>query len=240
MSLRERLRQIIRAVREAPSYPDSLDAARQETGYFRQELEHSEQERKRLDAALREQAYRLDFAEHRAEAALAALGEFCPRLSFVEELKRLYAAISPGLDPGGFTLYRAAVKMTGFDPATAFPYEENRGLFTEADGRQLLRYLIAVHFHAVDWTVVPGTCCEAAPLREVDASTPEYQTFETELYRAALTRMGFEDVLAHDEEITRKDGVKETEEKISMKKEKLEAERAPAFPVRQQKRGDAR
>ncbi len=109
MSLRERLRQIVRAVREPPSYPDSLDTAHQETGYFRQELGHSERERERLDAALREQAHRLDFTEHRAEAALAALGEFCPRLSSVEEMKRLYAVISPSLDPSGFTLFRTEV-----------------------------------------------------------------------------------------------------------------------------------
>lgn len=240
MSLRERLRQMVRAVREIPSYPDSLDTARREAGYFRQELEHSEQERERLEIALREKAYRLGFAEHRAEAALAALVEFCPRLSSAEEMKRLYTAISPALDPGGFTLYRTAVKLTGLDTASAFPYEDSRGLFTEADGRQLLHYLIADLFHAVDWTIVPGTCYESASLREVDTAAPEYRAFETELYRAALTRMGFEIVLANDTEITRKDEVMKMEEKISKRKEKLEAEGAPARPPRRQKRGDAR
>ena len=28
---------------------------------------------------------------------------------------------------------------------------------TEADGHQLLKYLTALHFHAVRWEVVPGT-----------------------------------------------------------------------------------
>ncbi len=217
MSLRERLRQMIRAVWESPSAPDSLEAARRETGYYRQEWERNKQERERLDAALREQGHRLDFAERRAEAALAVLGAFCPCLSSVEEMKRLYDAISPSLDSSGFTLYRVAAKMTGFDPASAFPYEDSRGLFTEADGHQLMRYLIADHFHAVDWTVVPGTCCEAATLREVNTTTPEYLAFETKLYRAVLSRMGFEDILHHEhsEEISRKDEVMEMEDKIT-------------------------
>lgn len=90
---------------------------------------------------------------------------------------------------------------TTIDVSTFFPYEENRGVFTSMNGRQLLEWITAAHFNAVDWTVVQGTCCEAATLREVDTSTPEYQAFEQKLYRAVLTRMGFEDLLGPSEHI---------------------------------------
>lgn len=115
----------------------------------------------------------------------------------LDMLKQIYQQNAPRHDPEGFKLYRAAVEMTGFDLYGTFCYEDNRGMFEEADGHQLLRYLIAGHFHAVDWSIVPGTCYEAATLLEVDTSTPEYQAFEKELYEKALERMGVHYVLAY-------------------------------------------
>lgn len=108
----------------------------------------------------------------------------------LDMLKQLYQQNAPRHDPEGFKLYRAAEEMTGFDLYSTFCYEDNRGMFEEADGHQLLRYLIAGHFHAVDWSIVPGTCYEAATLRDVDITTPEYKKFERRLYADALKKMG--------------------------------------------------
>lgn len=108
----------------------------------------------------------------------------------LEELKQLYQKNASQLDPEGFKLYCTAVNITGFNLYGTFYYEDNRGMFEEANGHQLLRYLIAGHFHAVDWSIVPGTCYEAATLREVDTTTPEYKKFEQELYAKVLERMG--------------------------------------------------
>lgn len=108
----------------------------------------------------------------------------------LEELKQLYQKNAPQLDSEGFKLYRAAVNITGFDLYGTFYYEDNRGMFEEANGHQLLRYLIAGHFHAVDWSIVPGTCYEAATLQEVDTTTPEYKKFEQDLYAEVLEKMG--------------------------------------------------
>ena len=58
------------------------------------------------------------------------------------------------------------------------------------DGWGLLRWLTAERFGAVRWEVVPGTCHERAVLGQVDASAPEYQQFERELYTKALERLG--------------------------------------------------
>ena len=63
-----------------------------------------------------------------------------------------------------------------------------------------MRYLTAARFGALEWTVVPGTCCESAALLDVDTSTSEYCVFEQQLYRRVLERMGFRGVLAPEQE----------------------------------------
>ena len=123
------------------------------------------------------------------------LKEFSPRLSTTEEMKRFYDAVSYGLDPNGFTLHRMAERLAGLDTVSLFPYEDARGMFEAAGGRELLKYLTAYCFGAVEWEIVPGTTYERAALGEVDTSTPEYQRFEEQLYRSVLERMGFDGLL---------------------------------------------
>lgn len=194
------LKDMLRAIREYPALSANLETARTELLQVRQALEQSEQERKSLGLTLSEQKNYMNFLSHQSAALQNALKEFCPRLSSVEDMKRLYNALAPSMDAQGFTLYRMAEKLTGLDVSSYFPYEDNRGLFEEADGRQFLRYLTAARFHAVDWAVVPGTSYESATLREVDTSTPEYQAFEKQLYEKALERMGFQDLLTLEQE----------------------------------------
>ena len=196
------LRDVIRAIREYPALSADLKTARSELRQSQQALERSEQECKSLNLKIGEQLHYVDFLSHQSVALQAALREFCPQLTSVEDRKRFYDAIAPSMDPQGFTLYRMAKDLTGIDVSSFFPYEDNRGLFEEADGRQLLRYLTAAHFHAVDWTVVPNTTYERAALREVDTSSPEYRAFEQELYGKALERMGFQDILAPNQEVS--------------------------------------
>ncbi len=84
-------------------------------------------------------------------------------------------------------LYDAALAISGYPNLPGeFPYEDNRGVFDEADGHQLLKYLTALHFHAVRWEAVPGTPYEKAVLLDVDTATPEYRAFEKQLYTRVL------------------------------------------------------
>lgn len=73
-------------------------------------------------------------------------------------------------------------------------------MFEEMEGHQLLGWLTAVHFQAVDWDIIPGSTYEYTTLREVDTTTPEYQAFEKQLYAKVLERMGFENMLAQEQE----------------------------------------
>ena len=69
-------------------------------------------------------------------------------------------------------------------------------MFEVMEGHQLLDWLIAVHFQAVEWEIIPNSTYESATLLEVDTTTPEYQEFEKQLYKKVLERMGFEGILA--------------------------------------------
>lgn len=150
----------------------------------------------------------LERAKEETGAYRAALLAVCPSLSSTEEMKQLYHTIAPHLDEYGFELYRAAKQLTGIDVCGEFSYEDNLGMFGEMDGNQRLRYLIAAHFHAMEWSVVPGTCHEKATLLAVDTTTLEYREFEQKLYSKVLERMGFQDILAPSREPVR-DAVKD-------------------------------
>ena len=213
------LREMLRAIREYPAIHAELDTARSELRQAQQALGQSEQEQGSLRLTLDEQKDYTNFLSHKAEALQEALMEFCPKLSTPEELKRFYDAISSSMDERGFTLYRMAKELTGIDVPSCFPYEDNRGLFEEMSGHSLLDWLTAVHFRAVDWDIISGSTYEAATLREVDTSTPEYQAFEKQLYEKVLGRMGFQDLLEPD-----RDG----------------PARTPGHPPPQPKRGDTR
>ena len=72
-------------------------------------------------------------------------------------------------------------------------------MFEEASGHQLMDYLTAYLFGAVDWEIIPGSTYESASLGEVDTTTPEYRQFERRLYGRVLERMGFDEFLIPEE-----------------------------------------
>lgn len=196
------LRDIIRAIREYPTIHAELETARFELRQTRQALEQGTQEQDSLRLTLEKQKDYTEFLSGKAEALQEALTEFCPKLSTPGDMKRFYDTISPSIDASGFTLYRVAKELTGIDVSWLFSYEDNRGLFEVMDGHQLMGWLTAAHFQAVDWTPLPGTTYESATLLEVDTSTPEYQAFEKQLYTKVLERMGFQDVLAPNQDVS--------------------------------------
>ena len=122
-------------------------------------------------------------------------------LDKAEELKELYERVASQYDPDGFRLYFAAQEITGIKRLwEEYPYEDACGRFTAADGHELLKYLTALHFHAVRWEVVPGTPYEKAVLLDVDTATPEYRAFEKQLYTQALRDLGFQGLLPQEQE----------------------------------------
>lgn len=197
MSLLDRLREFC----EYPDVRTRLEMTRRELSQAQTALEKSKLECQRLSGDCGEARRRADFSEKKSAALQAALDVFCPKLESLAEMMKFYELISPSLDPQGFTLYHTAEKMTGIDLYSYFAYEDSRGMFETMNGRQLLRWLTAARFDAVEWEIVTGTIYEQALPREVDTSTPEYQAFECSLYRKVLDRMGFGDLLAPEKAV---------------------------------------
>ena len=133
---------------------------------------------------------RLYAAEQQAEAFREVVKALCTSVDTAEDLKRLYQTAASYLDNAGFNLFSAVKEITGFCLGREFPYEDTCGCFEFLDGFELLRYLKASEFNAVNWETVPGTDCKKAVLREVDETTPAYREFKRQLYMRALDNLG--------------------------------------------------
>lgn len=191
----------LRAVLRSPDIVAELEgerAARQQL-YAALSDANNELERTDTDVFLLER--KLERTTTQLDACQAAIRSLCSQPPSTEELKRIYDAIAPAQDEFGFSLYFAAKDLTGIDVPSHFPYEDNRGLFEDAKGPLLLRYLVAAQFGAVTWEIVPGTCHEKAILGTVDTSAAEYRAFEGKLYEKALEWMGFQDIIAPGQEL---------------------------------------
>lgn len=190
----------LRAVLAHPDIVSELETYRMTCQQFNRALAATENEwaKSDTDAFLLEQE--LECAVTQVDACQAALRAMCSSPPTTEELKRIYEAAAPVQDPHGFGLYFAAKMLTKIEISTCFPYEENRGLFEDAKGPELLRYLIAARFGVVTWEIIPGTTYEKAVLGEVDVSAPEYREFERAIYARALEWAGLGDILAPEKD----------------------------------------
>lgn len=131
----------------------------------------------------------LDFLEKREHALVQAIRNVVPDLNTLEQQKKLYEAAAPYLDPEGYDLYGVAGKITGFKIHHAFPTEDNLGRFEFASGYQMMPYLEAYCFGDITWEPIqPGY--EFASEMKINTGTPEYQSFQKELYSEVLQKLG--------------------------------------------------
>lgn len=185
------VRDWLKAVREYPAKNQELNELRELLAHSESQLRIGEQKCRQLEDICLAQKHDVKQVEQKLEGCMNALRLFGPKLDTPELLEQFYAAVMPAMDRDGFRLYFTAAKMTGFNPYEVFSYEDNRGMFEEADGHTLMRYLLARQFNAVEWNIVPGTAYESATLRDVDTTTQEYRNFSKKLYEQALRKMGF-------------------------------------------------
>ena len=203
-----KIRDLIAAVRDYPALRQALEESNTELDLSRMECAQLQSKINELEPLIDEyyqescgKEYDANQERRKVEALKKALASFCPTLGSTEQLRRFYDAIAPDFDGGGFRLYDAALAISGYPNIPGeFPYEDNRGVFDYADGRQLLQYLTALQFHAVRWEVVPGTTYEKAVLLNVDTSAPEYRAFEKQLYTRVLRDLGFQGLLHQEQE----------------------------------------
>lgn len=122
-----KIRDMIRAIQEYPTVCARLETVRQELALTKDDLAESGREYNSLRDTAHSQERRLKASQQRLDAALVAFQAFCPRLSSSEDLKRLYQAAAPSVDPQGFSLYRAARQLTGIDIHTLFSTRRTGG-----------------------------------------------------------------------------------------------------------------
>ena len=203
-----KIKDLIAAVREYPQLRQALEESNAELDLSRMKCAQLQNRINELEPMIDEyyqescgKEYAANQERQKVETLKKALASFCPALDSGEKLRQFYDSIAPDFDADGFRLYDAALSICGFPNLYAeFPYEDNRGVFDEADGRQLLKYLTALRFRAVRWEIVPGTTYERAILLEVDTTTPEYRAFEKQLYTQALCDLGFQSLLTPERE----------------------------------------
>ena len=185
-----RLSEMLTAIREYPALKIQYEAMREQ---------QASQERTAVQLSIAYNNLQIDNKQlsRKNKALEAALVKLVPRLNSREHCRRLYKAVAPYLDPGGFVLYRSAAELTRFHISTEFATEDNMGKFEEMDGYGMLRYLTADRFGSVEYEIV-APCYEEAVSLHTDYTSPEYLTFEKKLYEKTLRKLGFGKLLPEE------------------------------------------
>lgn len=119
--------------------------------------------------------------------------ELLTRYSIIQAIARgdwekVYDAISGELDSEGFTLYHIAEKFTGVNVCSAFPTEDNMGVFENADGFELLDYLEVEAFGECDWVQMNPPYERAVNMR-IHRDTEEYKQYRACIFKKAVTEL---------------------------------------------------
>ena len=185
-----KLSEMLTAIREYPALKVKYEAMREQ---------QASQERTAVQLSISYNNLQIGNRQlsQKNKALETALVKLVPRLSSREHCRRLYKAVAPYLDPGGFVLYRSAAELTRFHISTEFATEDNLGKFEEMDGYGMLRYLTADRFGSVEHGVVAPCYGEAVSLH-TDYTSPEYLTFEKKLYEKTLRELGFGKLLSEE------------------------------------------
>ena len=149
-----KIKDLIAAVRDYPALRQALEESNTELDLSRMECAQLQSKINELEPLVDEyyqescgKEYAANQERQKVETLKKALASFCPALDSTEQLRRFYDTIAPDFDDGGFRLYDAALAISGYPNLPGeFPYEDNRGVFDEADGHQLLKYLTALPF----------------------------------------------------------------------------------------------
>ena len=120
-----------------------------------------------------------------------------PARMTTDELKMLYDSVAPELDPEGFKLFWTAESILGKIEYSHFAYEENCGIFEDADGNELLAYLLVQHCTKLGeenakierWVPVANGYERCIDL-SMDKCTAAYICFERKLYIKVLQMLG--------------------------------------------------
>lgn len=117
-----KLSEIWARIRDYPRLQFELAISQSQAARLQRECERLKKENDELNDAGTFQEEELDSLRSQREAYAVALKTIGPIIQAGSDAKHLYECIAPCLDREGFTLYRTAEEITGFDLYSAFPY----------------------------------------------------------------------------------------------------------------------
>lgn len=171
-------RELLNTIRE------SLKKRRQPEKYSFKE------EKKRLQNKIEDLEYSNHMMIERLDAVECKHNYLCENLQALAagQFETVYEAISAELDPNGFFLFQAAEEYTHVNIYSFYPIEDNLGLFEDMNGNELLPWLESAAFGTREWEpIAPGA--ELSVNRVVHYETEEYETYKTQVYCRAVSRL---------------------------------------------------
>ena len=203
-----KIKDLIAAIRDYSKLRQALEESNTELDLSRMECAQLQSKINELEPLVDEyyqescgKEYAANQERQKVETLKKAFVSFCPALDSTEKIRQFYDCIAPDFDESGFRLYDAALSIFGHPNLPGeFPYEDNRGAFDEADGHQLLKYLTALRFHAIQWEIVPGTPYEK-PLCWMWIPLPRNTgPLKSSSIRRPLRDLGFQGLLPQEQE----------------------------------------
>lgn len=100
----------------------------------------------------------------------------------------IYYRLADVLYSGGFRLHQVAKKITGIDVSYAFPTEDNLGYFEEADGYELVEWIIKAKYGQIEWVQL-NSPYEKAGNVSFEGKEEDIATFYKELYKETVLQL---------------------------------------------------
>lgn len=113
---------------------------------------------------------------------------FLPLIPNDADYEPIYFSLADVLDPEGFRLHQVAKKITGIDEINAFPTEDNMGYFEEADGHELVDWIIKAKYGEIEWVQL-NPPYEKAGNVSFEGKEEDIATFYKELYKETVLQL---------------------------------------------------
>lgn len=174
-----------------------VDEIQEEKAQLKRDLQESLKREDSMNDRMQDLVYEMDRLSQSKNAYHSALKALLPSSADATQVDALFHAVAPHLDPEGWDLLQEGEKLLGRFQYSHFAYEDNRGMFEDADGYALLGYLevsCAWRFGESNdrprWDFVEGTCYERCTDFSIDETTPEYREYQLQLHKNFLITKG--------------------------------------------------
>lgn len=147
------------------------------------EVEELKNKNRKLDS----ENYKLTKQSVRLQEMCKGIKKYFERVT-PESYEALYKAMAEEVDPDGFRLIQIAEKLTNIDVCHYFKTEDQLGYFEEANGYELLEWLIKAKFGNIEWIQLQSPY-EKAGRVSFHGQEKNIQEFLETLYKKTVFRL---------------------------------------------------